>query len=184
MSSIISDMHDNDINYSTKTIFFFMEVNRDNVERLLKNLHILDQTTGPITIKLSTGGGDVSAGLAAVDAIASCKNHVNIVCYEGVSSMGTVILQSADQRYMTPNSYLMVHEGESGVIANTKDREQWLKLMEHQDEVCIQMYLKKIKEVKPRFSKKKLLDLLDRDRILLPKEAIELGLADEIIGVY
>ena len=44
------------------------------------------------------------------------------------------------------------------------------------------MYLKRIKEKKPRFTRKQLQSMLTFDTILNPKQAIELGLADKVYG--
>ena len=44
------------------------------------------------------------------------------------------------------------------------------------------MYLKRIKEKKPRYTRKQLQNMLTFDTILNPKKAIELGLADKVYG--
>lgn len=182
----INDFHSNDICFGTKTIKVFGEIDESMMDRTISNLHILDQVSGDVTILLSSGGGDVKVGLAIYDAIRAMKNKVRIIAYEGVGSMASIIFQAADEgcRFMMPNSYLMLHEGESGVIGSKKDKEQYNRLLDWMEDTCNNIYLAKIKEKKPRFSKNKLLEFLDRDRIFLPQEAIDFGLADEILETY
>jgi ATP-dependent protease ClpP protease subunit len=44
------------------------------------------------------------------------------------------------------------------------------------------IYLKRIKEKHPKFTRRKLKEMMNFDCILSAKEAVELGLADKILG--
>lgn len=183
----ISDFHSEDICFESKTIKIFGHIDSVMKDKTISNLHILDQMSGEVTIFLSSDGGDVNEGLAIIDAIRAMKNSVRIIAYGGIESMASVIFQSADEgnRFMMPNSYLMLHHGTSGVVADNPDsKEQWERLQKYQDERCIDLYLSKIKQKKPRYTREKLLTELKKDWIIFPKEAVELGLADSILEVY
>ena len=175
--------HEFDIYYPSKTITLFGEINQESRDKFIKNLHSLDESSGEITILISSEGGDVEEGLSIYDYIASSRNIINIICIGGVCSMATVILQAASEgkRFMYPNSYLMIHEGTQGTIDHPKNREQWERLNKIYSTKCEDIYLTKIKEKKPKFSRTKLKELLLFDTILTPKEAIDLGLVDGII---
>lgn len=187
ITDLVDNLQDYDIFHPTKTIFFFDDVDKQSVERTIKNLHILDEQSGEVTIKLMTDGGSVEAGLALYDAIRAMKNHVRIICYGGVQSMGTVILQAGDTRLMTSHSFLMTHWGYTGGGSmHPLNKKRWDKLEATQDHQCNKIYMERIKEKKPRYTYKKLEEeLLVWDTILSPAKAIEYGLADEIItGPY
>ena len=184
---IIEIFHDNGLCLTTKTVRVEGEIDEELAGKTLANLHLLDQMTGEITIILSTNGGCVTAGFKIYDAIRACKNHVKIIAYGEVASMGTIIFQAADdgRRYMAPNSYLMLHEGDTELEGKKKDRKEWERLYEWQEKRCMDIYWTKVKEKKPRarrsvFERK----VNEKDWILLPKEAIEQGLADSIIEKY
>lgn len=153
----------------------------------IKAMHILDNhESGTITVLMTTDGGDVDHGLRMLDAVRLLKSPSRAICYGGVESMGTVLLQAFRERCMTPNSFLMIHSGESGAIGKSKDRAEWNRLLDHQENVCLNEYLEKInnrqKEKKKRkYKKNELVDMLQFDKILLPKEAVMLGLVDRII---
>lgn len=182
----IDKFHDYDICFATKTCKIFGDIDKDMKNSTISNLHLLDQSTGEVTILLSSGGGNVSDGLDIVDAIRAMKNYVRIIAYGEVGSMASVIFQAADtgRRFMMPNSYLMLHEGESGTVGKKKDRKEWNRLLNWHDKRCIDMYMDKIKEKKPKYTLKLLDAKLDKDWILFPEEAIQWGLADKVLETY
>lgn len=93
---------------------------------LIKLLHILDEKVdSPINIIMNNLGGDEYSGLAIYDAIKNCKNTTTIRVYGCAMSMGAWILQSANKRIMSPNSYLMIHYGNSSVSDHTKNFQKW-----------------------------------------------------------
>lgn len=187
LSEVIEAFHDYGICITTKTITIDGEIDDDLADRTLANLHILDQMAGDITILLSSPGGCVSAGFKIYDAIRAAKNHVRIISYGEVASMATIVFQAADtgRRFMTPNSYLMLHEGEGERGGSEKTMAAWRKLHEWQFKNMMNVYWTKVKEKKPR-AKKHVFEnkVLTSDWILFPKEAIEQGLCDKIIESY
>ena len=182
----IDKFHDYGIYLPTRTIEIFGEIDEEMATKVIRNLHILDNTKeGTVTIKLMSEGGCVTSGLAIYDAIRAMKNYVRVICYGNVESMATVVLQAGDERLMTPDSYLMIHEGHQETKVHPKNKKRWDDFIEILDKRCLDIYLEKIKQKKPRFTRKKLQDLLVFDTILQPKQVIELGLADKLIeGTY
>jgi len=152
-------------------------------ERAIKGLHILDTGAAdqPIIIIMNNIGGDVVHGMAIYDAIKHCRNHITIKVYGHAMSMGSIILQAADERLISENSVMMLHYGINAVSGHVKDVErqvEWGKKMDLWNE---RMFLEKIKQVKPKFTAEKVKELLQFDRYLNAQEALELGLVDGII---
>lgn len=178
----IDQFHDRDIFLDTKTITAIGDIDEDMFDMLAKNLHALDTKMGEITIKLMSDGGYVSVARGIYDLIAGCKNYVRIICYGEVASSATLILQAADKRIMTPNSKLMVHVGRNGGSGSDHPRnDDRLKEQNDIDEKWLEdIYLRRIKEKKPRFTRNKLKKMLEYDTYLNPKQALELGLIDSI----
>jgi ATP-dependent Clp protease protease subunit len=179
----VGNLHDNNICMSTRTIVFTGEINEDSYDMMMKNIHLLDSTTGTINIKLFSEGGEVIPGLGIYSAIKNCKNHVRIIVYGECSSMASIILQAADERVMDENSHLMIHVG-SGQSADPnshpRNKEAWDRFDQHLEKVCEDILLQKIKQKKKRFTRNQLKSRLQFDTILLPKDALELGLIDHI----
>lgn len=95
-------------------------------EYFIKGMHILNTTSDePITIVMNNPGGDWYHGMAIYDAISTSPSHCTIMVYGHAMSMGSVILQAADKRYMMPNSRFMIHYGSDGKIEHSKTFEKW-----------------------------------------------------------
>jgi len=150
-------------------------------ERVIKNLHFLDRSEGEITIIMNNIGGDVYHGMAIFDAIKACENEVTIIAYGHAMSMGSVIMQAADTRIMTPNARMMLHYGYGGHNDHLKNLYKHIDELKKLDKIINQIYLEKIKEKKPRFTMKQLEEKMNFDWFLDAKESIEFGLCDKIL---
>lgn len=150
-------------------------------ERLIKNLTVLEHLSkDPITIIMNNIGGDVNAGLAIYDAIQACESHITIKVLGNATSMGSIVLQAADHRIMSPNSEQMVHYGTLGAEGNTKDVYKLTERIKQVDQWMESMYLARIREKNPKYSLTKLQKLLTNDTYLTAAQSVELGLCDEI----
>jgi ATP-dependent Clp protease protease subunit len=128
-------------------------------------------------------GGDEYHGFAIYDAIKNCKSIVTVKVFGHAMSMGSIILQAADERIMSPTSRQMIHYGTWGVHDHAKTAQKWAKEGEKIDTWMENMYLARIQEKNPAFNIKKLKNMLDHDTFLTPEESVELGLCDSILEV-
>lgn len=182
----ISLLHNYHINVTTKTITLTGEVNDDMAENALKNLHILNQSNGKITIYLNTDGGSLDAGKVIYDAIKYSSNVIRIVCFSNVMSCGTLILMAGDERIMMPNARLMVHSGNEGLgQEHPRNIDKAYANLRKDEEFIESAYLDRMNE-KLRKDKKKLLtsksirDLITWDTYIDPEEALKMGLITSI----
>lgn len=155
-------------------------------ERVIKGLYILEKLAPagdkPISLIINNPGGDEIEGLAIYDAIKACKNHVTATVYGKCYSMAGYILQAADERIMTPNSSFMLHEGTRGIGPDhPRIVKNWNKWYDYLDQCLLDVYLTKIRQKHPEFSKKKLEEMLKFDTILTAQDAVQLGLADTVM---
>ena len=192
----IDRFYDYDIHVETRTLYIGSaessisegESGTDAImaETAIKGLHILDSSAPsgdkPITVIMNNPGGDWYHGMAIFDAIKTCKNHVSIIVYGYAMSMGSIILQASDRRVMSSNSKMMIHYGYNGFDGHSltfrKVAEEGVKI----DTAMEQIYMERIKQKHPDFTIAKLKKLCDHDTFLTAKEALELGLIDEILG--
>lgn len=183
------------IDLSTKTLYMGSEVYDENgneagvdhsmASKVIKGLHILDNTKKelPLTIIMNNPGGDVLHGMAIYDAIKACSSQIVIKAFGQAMSMGSIILQAADQRILSPNSKFMIHYGYDGHSSNhPKIIEKWVEEGKKSSKDMEQLYLEKIREKHPDFKLQRLQKMLDFDTILNAEEAVDLGLADAILG--
>jgi len=151
-------------------------------EKTIKGLHLLDtQSAQAITIVMNNLGGDWCHGMAIYDAIKACRSKVTVIGTGAVMSMGSVILQAADRRLLHPNARVMIHYGSMGMAStHAKVFTRWSDDLKKLDRIMEDIYLEKMQEKNPSFTRNKLQKLLNFDTILSATEAIELGLADNL----
>lgn len=149
---------------------------------IIKSLHILDRVKPeqPLTIFLNCRGGEVTAGISIYDAIRLCKSQVHIQVTGCAWSMGAWILQAGDKRLMRQNSTIMIHEGSPDAVPYKALRGTY-EFSLRQDKLLTDIILDRIRQKHPGYSASKYYKLLQTDSYITATEAVELGLADEII---
>jgi len=129
----------------------------------------------PIVLMLTTMGGLVHAAFTVVDTIRALRIPVHTVVSGYVASAGTLISLAGKRRYITPNSYMMIHEIRSGFWGRYSDArveyENVTKLMEH----VTQYYMDNT-----ALTKETLTTLLRSDSDMNAKESLALGLVHAI----
>ena len=178
----------NNIHIPTKTIYFgsYGDTEENGVDHnlaafMIKSLMILDNSEGEINIIMNNIGGDVTHGMAIYDAIQSCRNPVNIKVIGHAMSMGSVILQAADHRYMTSNSKIMIHGGSWDIGGTLHIAQAWAEESKRWVSFLENLYLEKIKLKNKKITKLKVKKMLMTDTFLDAKESLALGLIDEIV---
>lgn len=217
----VDQFMDNDIYLPTRTIYMGSSIYLDDVESgtdhmmaetVIKALHILDNQDvaskkgeKPISIIMNNVGGDEYHGMAIYDAIYNCKNHITIRVHGHAMSMGSIILQAADTRVMTPNSKIMIHYGTFGINDHSKISYKWTDEGKRFDKMMEDLFLDKIdgrelplheyltligkqeeipkgntKNKMVEINKERLQRMLDYDTFLDAETALKLNLIDRI----
>ena len=202
----IDHFMDNDIYIPTRTLYvgshgsdeYGNESGTDYLmaERTWKGLHILDHIDAngnktekkdrshPIIIIMNNIGGDEYHGMGGIyDAIADCKNHVTIKIYGYAASMGSIVVHSADDILMSQNSRMLLHYGTVNCSpeAHAKDTYAMVEEAKKFDKLMETIYLNRIKAVKPKFTLKKVQEMIIFDKWLDAEQALALNLIDGII---
>lgn len=171
-----------DIHVPTRHIYMGPETNEDMIERLTKNIHLLESISpDPIVIKMNNIGGDVENGMAAYDIIRNSTCYITIVVVGNAMSMGSIILQAADKRLMYENAKIMIHYGTLALSDHSKNVEKWVESSKKDDLRVEELFYSKISVKNEDITMKKVKKMLEFDTILSAKEALELNLVDEII---
>lgn len=165
-----------------RIIYLQGDVDEAVIHSRIKLLRYLDKTTGEITVVLDSGGGDVNLGFSFYDEIKDCRNEVTVRVSGVAMSMGSVILQAADKRIITKHSRMMIHKGSMEIEGHFTDVKRAVAENDEMDKICVDIYLDKIKEVKPEFKKTQVQKMMEHDTYISADKALELGLVDEIEG--
>jgi ATP-dependent Clp protease protease subunit len=181
-SSDFDILMEHGIDIRGRIIYLQGDVDKAVIHSRIKLLNYLDKTTGDITVVLDTEGGDVNLGFSFYDELRDCRNEVTIRVSGVAMSMGSIILQSGDKRTITKNSKIMIHRGEMAVEGHFTDVQRAVADNKDMDDRCVNIYLEKIKESKPKFSRSQVQKMMDFDTYISAQRALELGLVDEIVG--
>lgn len=166
----------------TREIFITTEINSDSSADLLKQLIYLERADEekPITLYISSPGGEVTSGLAVYDYIRMMKSKVITVCIGTAASMGAILFLAGDERKMLPHTKIMIHDPSYGNASMGG-----MKPLEIRDRLDGLMQSRKIlAEIiaeRSGMNLKKVYEKTRRDSFLNAKEAIKIGIATEIL---
>ena len=140
---------------------------------LSKTLGILPPS---IKVFINSGGGTIVSGIASMDTMLRCKVPIHTYVDGFSASAATFLTVVGEERYMSRNSYMLVHQLSStfwGTYANFEDEKKNLDMM-----------MKTIKDVYKKYTKlpmKKLDEILKHDLMWDAKTCLEYGMIDEIV---
>ena len=184
--------HEQGLYLPTRTIFMGSETSdvegyssgcdAEMAKTVIKNIHILEtlKFDCPINILSDNLGGDEYHGMAIMDAMMQSPCDIHMYVRGHAMSMGSLILQAADRRYVGPLSTQLLHYGTWGFVGHSKDAQKWAEEGKRLDAWMEQFYLKRIREKRPKFSLEELQEILRFDSFFTAQQSIDLGLADEI----
>lgn len=200
----LHDFHNYGCNIKSREIFLHNTYNSDDnlnpgVEykmsnTFLKNIRSLDQESQEdIIIHMQSIGGEWSDGMAIFDAITMSRSKTTIISYGQAESMSSIILQAANKRLITPNSYFMCHYGSTEAGGHYLNVQNWVKYEKYLCDVMIDIYASRCIRGKyfkdNSYDKDKVKKFLYRklksgDWYLNAEEAVYYGFADRIISSW
>jgi ATP-dependent protease ClpP protease subunit len=148
---------------------------------ILEKWPLLAEQENTITIVMNNPGGDMYHMFGMYDRIRSSACHITIEASGYVMSAASVILQAADKRRMHEHATMMIHHGSDGFRGHAKDFQSAAKENARLQEMLYGIYLERLRQKDSKFSKNRLKEMMKFDRYIPAHEAVELGLADEII---
>ena len=175
------------ISVQDNKIYFYSGVNRNACVELNKKIGELEaksltlsNTLGilppPIKVFINSGGGTIVSGIASMDTMLRCQVPIETYVDGFSASAATFLTVVGEKRYMSRNSYMLIHQLSSnfwGTYANFDDEKKNLDLM-----------MKTIKDIYKKYTKlpmKKLDEILKHDLMWDAKTCLEYGLIDEIL---
>ena len=171
------------VNIESRTIYFGQDVEEEGTSDIIKALHFLtNENNNNIDIIINSDGGDEYYMAAIYDVIKTSKSHITIIGCGYVMSAASLIMQAADWRVMLPHATMMIHYGTSDFNGHSLNHARTAKEFDRINKWMEDVYLEKIKEKKPKFTRQQIKALLQFDTYLPAKETVEMGLADEVMG--
>jgi ATP-dependent protease ClpP protease subunit len=151
-----------------------------NVEIVIRAIHemVLQSPTKPITIRMSSAGGNLIDALHLKDVILSSPCQFKFVGGGIIASSATIIMAVCDERYLHKDSIIMLHELSAGVSGKHSEHKVELLVNDRLVDVMAEVYADNSFMSKPYY---KALLGSGRDVHFWADEAVTLGLADKVI---
>lgn len=170
-------------------VYFYEEVNGNSCQRLIQQLKEVDlrlrteriqrdlpeSFVTPIKLHLRTPGGSVLDALHVYDHILKSRTPIYTYIEGIVASAGTIISIAGSQRYITPNSYALIHQFTTfswGTYEQMKDDQKM------NDDLIDRM--RRVYTDRTKMKYEKVVKLLKHDYWMNAEEAKKLGLVDHI----
>lgn len=152
----------------------------------LKDMEILESMNHkPITVLFNTQGGDIIQGMAIYDRIKASPCHVTVKVYGCAMSMGSIILQAADDRVMAPNAALMFHDGNSYATGNNYETRNMANFLFDYGKRIDTILFDRINDKRDKdnlahMSRRTFDDMSLKSQWMFAEKAVKEGLADRI----
>jgi len=161
---------------STETVRqLVLALRRTNLDLAQKQLQLGLANPIPIYLHIHSGGGDLFAGLSAVDEIANSRSPVTSIVTGEAASAATLMSVAAAHRVIHPHAYMLIHQLSWGL---------WGKAQEMEDGYQnVKTFMKMIKQIYRQYTKvpmKKIDEILKHDLWWPAEECLKYSLVDEI----
>lgn len=165
-----------------RKIFIEGEINDEKACEFVKKVMILNREDErkPIDVLINSPGGEINSGMLMYDVIQSSRAPVRMFCIGRAYSMGAVLFACGNYgRYMLPHGELMLHEpllgnrvgGNSSSIKSISD--SLLESKRKMNQILVRHTGRSEEEVE---------EATAYDHYFSPRESVEFGLCDEIVG--
>nr|YP_764387.1 ATP-dependent Clp protease proteolytic subunit [Stigeoclonium helveticum]ABF60157.1 proteolytic subunit 2 of clp protease [Stigeoclonium helveticum] len=139
------------------------------------------QEQSRVFVFINSTGGSVSSGITIYDALQFVKTGAVTVCLGMAFSASSMVLAGGNigHRYVAEGAHVMIHQPEGGITGQASD-----VLLDAYEILRIRRQVATIYSLCSKRALSEVLKDLDRDNFMTPQEAVDYGLADEIVTRY
>lgn len=131
-----------------------------------------------LNVHINSAGGSVFDGIAITNMLKQSSSQVNVYIDGLAASIASVIAMGGDTIFMPSNSMMMIHMPWTMTIGNANDMRKSADDLEKIAESSIITYLDKAGD---KLDRNTLVQLMNDETWLTADEAVEYGLADEVL---
>nr|ANB40214.1 proteolytic subunit 2 of clp protease [Koshicola spirodelophila] len=134
-----------------------------------------------VFVFINSTGGSVTSGITIYDALQFVKAGAVTVCLGMAFSASSMVLAGGNigHRYVAEGGHVMIHQPEGGITGQASD-----VLLDAHEIMRVRRQAATIYTLSSKRSFHEVLKDLDRDYFMTPQEAIDYGLADEVVTRY
>jgi len=163
-----------------RIIFLGGEIDDDTANLVIAQLLFLqnENADADISVYINSPGGYITAGMAIYDTMQFVGCDVRTYCLGQAASMAAVLLAAGTKgkRYVLPNSRILIHQPIGGARGPATDigiqAAEILRLRQRLNQILADHTGQPVEQIEKD---------VDRDRFMSADEAVDYGIADEII---
>ncbi|MDD3435199.1 MAG: ATP-dependent Clp protease proteolytic subunit [Patescibacteria group bacterium] len=162
------------------------EFTEKDAELLISKLFELNQSKGDIFLQINSGGGSFAGAQKLYDNIVMSPNPVIGLVIGDCFSAASMVLQACSKRYASKHSRLLIHHVSYPVRFTFSHKDTIEKVnpmilgelerIERNNKVLIS-----ILESKFLISTEQIIKLMDKEQVITPVQALEIGFIDELL---
>ena len=131
-------------------------------------------TADEIEVQINSMGGDVFDGIAIYNALRSHPAKITTRVDGMAASIASVVAQAGDERVMLTGSQMMIHPAFGFAMGDATDMRKLADILDRQTDIIAGIYTERADEGGFR-------DLMDAETWFDADEAVEVGLADQVV---
>lgn len=132
-----------------------------------------------LNLHINSPGGSVFQGIAIYNMLKESKAKVNVYVDGVAASIASVIAMAGDSIFMPSNSMMMIHNPYTYAVGNANELRKTADFLDKLTDASKQAYLDKAGD---KLTSDKIQQIMDDETWLSAQEAVDLGLADEVLA--
>ena len=167
-------------------IYYYSDINRKNILDFIDNLKKLEVDllkkaidltgyTPSIRVHIQSDGGDVFAGMSAMNIMKDSRVHITTIAEGSCCSAGTFLLLGGKDRRMGRNAHVLIHQISTGFFGKFQELRDEMKTCKK-----IMKMLKRVYRAETSIPKDKLKEFMQKDIYLDADECIKYGIVHGI----
>lgn len=182
MTESMIEADDNNVRFRGNNVFFYAPVSNTSVVKLISILHrvagtLSQQRDAVIYLFINSEGGDLYAGMAAMDHIMTFHIPIYTVIEGFAASAATLISIAGKKRFIMPHAHLLIHQLSTGFWGKYHEMVEEYKTNKRLMSVMTRVYSERTK-----LERDDVKNLLKSETHIGAKKAIRWGLVDELYG--
>jgi ATP-dependent Clp protease protease subunit len=162
-------------------VIFLVGTVEDHMANLIVAQMLFLESENPdkdINVYINSPGGSVTAGLAIYDTMQFIKPDISTICVGQAASMGALLLAAGTKgkRYCLPHSRLMIHQPLGGYQGQASDidihAKEILTIRDRLNDILVRHTGQPLESIQTD---------TDRDNFMSGAQAVEYGLADQVL---
>jgi ATP-dependent protease ClpP protease subunit len=137
---------------------------------------LLPEDGEDVTVEINSNGGSVSAGAEIYTKLRAYDGKVNVNVVGMAASAASVIAMAGDHVAISPMAQMMIHNASADTFGNADAHKYIAGVLDDVSEQIAESYAARSGKSVDDFK-----DLMSKETYLTAKQAVEVGLADEVM---